>query len=153
MLNDCEWWCEIWKSGSIINRWHSEKWGFIRHGSSARLLHSLGGRLVCIVSPLSHLRSEGMCFDKCCPYCPVKCTCRSTDTFKTIVPVMLFNPELKEDTENVYMEVDGCVLTLYHTEYSRALVMFSRMTRCHDMSSPAECWKTSNLIGLWLTHD
>lgn len=83
VLNVCECRCEIWKSGSVINRWHGETPGFVRPGSSARLLHSLGGRLVCIVSPLSHPRSEGLCFDKCCPYCPVKYTCRSTDIFKT----------------------------------------------------------------------
>lgn len=115
--------------------------GDFRHARCAHLLHSLGGRLACIVSPLSRPRSEGQSLDRCCPYCPVTCTCRSTDTLKTpelqIASLIL----LKE------MEVDGCVLTLYHKEYNRALVMFSRMTRCHDMSSPVERWKTY-FIGL-----
>lgn len=41
-----------------------------------------------------------------------------------------------------------CILTPYHREYSRARIMSSRMTRCHDTSSPAECWEKSNIIGL-----
>lgn len=45
-----------------------------------------------------------------------------------------------------------CVLTLYRKVYSRAHIVSSRTTRCHDMSNPVECWKTAYFMGLWPSH-
>lgn len=132
-------WSEIWKCGSFSNRWQGEKWGYFRHGSFAPLLRSPGGRLACIATPPSHPPPGEPCFDRCCPCCPVKCTCGSTEKFK------------KSSKRNKWrlrkVGTIECILTLYHREYSRAHITSSRTTRCHDTSSPVECWKTSSWIG------
>lgn len=137
-------WSEMWKSGSVSNRWHRKRRGYIRRGSFAPLLRSPGGRPACIASPPSHPPPAGPCFDRCCPCCPEKCTCRSTEVsdqkHSALQPLCCaFRIE--------------CILTPYHREYNRAHIMSSRMTRCHDTSSPAECWEKSNIIGLWLIHN
>lgn len=105
--------------------------GCVRLGSFAPLLPSPGGRPVCIVSPLSHPPSAGLGFDKCFPYCPVKCTCTSTHLY-TVLPLWCLNGRQPRRR----------MLTLYRTECSRELVTSSRMTRCRHTSSPAEGWKT-----------
>lgn len=110
----------------ISNRWCSEKWDYIRRGSFSPLLRSPGGRPACISSPLSHRPSEGPCSDRCCPCCPVKCTCGS-------ISHQEFATSAVERTECVK---DWVILTLYRREYSRARITSSRTTRCHDTSSP-----------------
>lgn len=128
-------WSEIWKSGSISNRWGATR--HLRHGSFAPLLHSPGGRLACIASPPSHLPPVGTCFGTCCPYCPGKCTCRSAErSFRPGVPH--FSCDVVQTWLNggSILEKIECILTLYRREYSRAHITSSRTTRCRDTSSP-----------------
>lgn len=135
------WWSENLASAATGNR---KEWCYIRHGSFAPLLRFPGGRLACTASPLSHPPSGVTRFDRCCPCCPVKCTCRSTQTSLTPKTKVVYRKRRKEGA--------GFVLTLYRREYSRAHIMSSRTTRCHDTSNPVECWKTAHFMGLWLSH-
>lgn len=132
-LMDLIWRCEsLAPSATSDTVWIA---AIISPGSYAPLLHSPGGRLVCIVSLPSRQPSGGRCFDKCCPYCPVRCTCRSIQKFKAKNSALQLlcrsKPGKKEDTAN-----RNSVLTLYHREYSTAHITSSRTTRCRDTSSP-----------------
>lgn len=120
----------------------------IRRGSFAPALRSPGGRLACSVSPLSRPQPAGPRFGRCCPCCPVKYNCRLTERFNVKTSAVMLCPPEQMEIQNV--EKFECILTPYHREHNRAHIRSSRMTRCHDTSSPVECWEKPNLTGLWL---
>lgn len=82
-VNWCHWCLFVWNRALTATGKYTKRHN-IRHENFSLLLHFQGGRLACIVLYPVRPRPGGLDFDRCCPYCQVKCTCQSKERVKIV---------------------------------------------------------------------